>query len=190
MKSANPPFQSAAAASIRRMFTGCCAVVTAIVLSSCASSVPIGKTVPVSASEDARSSLRSANPLRVYEGLPHQNKEQALLKTELARRETIRLHGYPFYTPAVAAKNDATLRRILANPSSFRPYTGPKTCGGFHPDYAVSWTTGGASSHLLICFGCGEALFSHQGTLLPYDIRHGELAELQATLAAHAAKRP
>lgn len=188
MDPSNPPTRHVSSSSARRLFTIGCAFVTAFVLASCAT--PIGKTVPVSNSENARSSLRSAPSLTVYEGLPHQTKEVALLEAELARTNTVRIHGYPFYTPAVAAKDDATLRRILAAPDTFKPYSGPKTCGGYHPDYAVAWTTGGVTSYLLICYGCGEALISHRGELLPYDIRHGELAELRATLAAHAAKRP
>jgi hypothetical protein len=188
MDSSTSSSTPASAASVRGLLSACCAVVSLVVLSSCAT--PIGKTVPVSTSEEARSSLGRASSLVVYEGLPHQTKEAALLQTELARPDTTRLVGYPFYKPPVAAKNKARLRSILADPATYGPYTGPKTCGGFHPDYAVSWTSGGTSSHLLICYGCSEALISHQGALLPYDIRHNRLAELKGILAAHAEKRP
>ncbi len=166
------------------------ATITALALASCATSVPIGKKVPVSDGEEIRASLRGAGRVMVFEGLPHQTKEKALMESELARKRTTRILGYPFYTPAVPAKDRAGLQRILGDARTYSPYSGPKTCGGFHPDYSVAWSSGGVDHHIQICFGCGEALFTDGRLLLPYDVKHGPLAELRSLLAPHALKRP
>ncbi len=176
---------------IRRMFHRVAVAILALVaLPACTTSVPIGKPVPVKAGEDLRASVAAAGRIDVYEGLPHQTKEVELLQREVARQDVIRIHGYPFYTPAVPAMAQESLRQLLADPRSYAVYSGPKTCGGFHPDYAVHWEAGGRPYHILICYGCGEALFSDGERLLPYDVRHGPLDRLRASLAGHARKRP
>lgn len=165
-------------------------ILAAFALSACATTAPIGKPVAVSAAEDIRLSARTAAKLMVYEGLPHQAHERELLGREAARADVTRIAGYPFYTPARPAKQPEELRRILGDAESYGVYRGPKTCGGFHPDYAVSWGSGGGSHHILICFGCGEALVSDGGRMLPYDLREPALGQLRALLSRHALKRP
>lgn len=160
-------------------------------LAACAHTVPIGKVVPVRDGDEMRKGLRAADELMVYEGLPHQTKEKELMESELAKSKTIRIHGYPFYLPPVAAKKQAELKKILGDPRTYKKYTGPKTCGGFHPDYAVFWNEGEVPKHILICFGCGEALFSDGGKLMPFDIRHSQLYKLRDDiLAVQHLKRP
>lgn len=152
--------------------------------------MPIGESVPVGRAEDMRAGLRSAPTLMVYEGLPHQTKEKVLLEREVQRADVTRLLGYPFYKPPVPAKQNARLKSLLGDANNYGTYTGPKTCGGFHPDYAVSWTAEGEPHFILICFGCGEALFWDGRRLMPYDIKHGPLSELMGLLVGHVSKRP
>ena len=166
------------------------AIVAAVALPSCVTTSPIGERVPVAAADDFRTSLRAADPLLVHEGLPHQAHEREIMQREAARKDVAWIQGYPYYTPAVRAKQPEALRRVLADPASYRPYGGPKTCGGFHPDYAVTWKSGGVTRHVAICFGCGEVLFSDGGPRLPYNLTDSALAELRAAFASHAAKRP
>jgi hypothetical protein len=165
-------------------------VIAALVLPACVASRPIGTPVPVASAESIRAGIRSANSLMVYEGLPHQAKEPELLEQELKRRDVTRIADYPFYTPGAPAKDRAALQRILGNANHFSTYTGPKTCGGFHPDYAITWRDRGSSYHVLICFGCGEVLISDGQQQLPYDIKRPAWAELRALLAEHSSKRP
>lgn len=159
-------------------------------LSSCGTSPPIGERVPVAAGQTVRANISSANRLKVYEGLPHQVKEKALLERELGKKGVTRILGYPFYGPAVTAKNGEALRKLMSDPASYRIYTGPKTCGGFHPDYALAWEVDGVTQHVLVCYGCGEALFSDGTRLLPYDLKHAALYELRELLGDHARRRP
>lgn len=100
-----------------------------------------------------------ADSLVVYEGLPHQNYERELLAQERKTKETLELKGYPFYRePLELSEDDAEqLSAVLAKPSTWRPFTGEKKCGGFHPDYAVEFRRGSGRYLVLLCFGCGEA---------------------------------
>lgn len=166
------------------------ASLVAALATSCSTSPPIGKPAPVSAAAGVLAELRATEQVRVYEGLPHQAHEAEVLQKELRRRDVTRIGGYPFYTPSKPARNASVLRRILGDPGSFAMYRGPKTCGGFHPDYAVTWQAGGPTRSALICFGCGEMLLSADGSWLPYNIRDRALAELRTALAPYAAKRP
>lgn len=162
----------------------------ACLFTACATSNPIGKPVPVAAGEEIRSSLQSAQRLMVYEGLPHQAHEKELIAREIVRKDTTRLHGYPFYTPARPAKQAAGLRRVLGSADSYKVYGGPKTCGGFHPDYAVSWNDGAKSYQLLVCFGCGEVLATDGATSMPFSLKNPVVAELRGLLDGHSLKRP
>lgn len=112
------------------------------------------------------------------------------MEQEAKRNDVHRILGYPFYAPPAAAKNRDKLQRILSDEGSYAVYTGPKTCGGFHPDYDVEWTSGGRKMHVQICFGCGEALFADGANLIPYDFRDEALAEVKSALSVHAVKRP
>jgi hypothetical protein len=159
-------------------------------LTSCVTSAPIGKPVAIAASDEVRASFRNARTLLVYEGLPHQAHEKALLAQELQRSDVTRIADYPFYAPAVAARQPESLRRILGNAASFRVYSGPKTCGGFHPDYAVAWSDRGSTHHLLVCYGCGEVLLLSGGQSLAYNLTDQAVADLQQAFAPHARKRP
>jgi len=165
-------------------------LLAALALASCTPSAPLGEPVPVAAGEGIMTGFRNAQRLVVYEGLPHQAKERRLMEREATREDVTRIFGYPFYTPAVPAKDQRALQRILGSPGNFGIYTGPKTCGGFHPDYAVSWTSGGRPQHMLICFGCGEVLLSDGRSLLPYDLDRTAWAGLRGLLDRHASKRP
>ncbi len=163
---------------------GCLALV------SCVSSAPIGDPAPLAAADGIRAEVAAARNLRVHEGLPHQKHEAALLQRELERPDVTRIAGWPFYTPGSGASHPEVLRRLLADTATYGVYSGPKTCGGFHPDYAVTWESGGATRALLVCFGCGEALVVADGRSLPYDLRQPALGQLLWVLQRHDRKRP
>ncbi len=68
------------------------------------------------------------------------------------------IQGFPFYEQplSIAATDVEELRRLSAAADSFAPYGGPKDCGGYHPDYCLSWKDGANTYELLICFNCQE----------------------------------
>jgi hypothetical protein len=118
-----------------------------LVLSGCSGAAPEVAT------------LKQADRLVLYEGLPHPMYEAQALASEKKAKPTVTLHGFRFYREPLDLKpgDDDRLRALLGNPHSFSTYSGEKKCGGFHPDYAVEWTAGGQTYQALICFGCFEA---------------------------------
>lgn len=60
-----------------------------------------------------------------------------------------------------------TIVDVLSRTKSYRPYSGPKACGGYHADFAVRLESGGESAWFLVCLGCGEVLiYSKDGELI------------------------
>ena len=136
--------------------------------------------------------ISRASGLTVFEGLPHQMFEAAQLKKELATKKTIRLHRFPFYERPlpIAADMIEPLRRLSASTKSYRTYSGPKFCGGFHPDYCLAWSDGDTTYHLLICFNCHEMkLFGPKSNLI-LDIREDAYEAFKKTLKSYRAQRP
>ena len=121
-----------------------------------------------------------ATSLTLYEGLPHQAFDRELMESEIVTKKTIHWHDFPFYErPLTASTADVeTLRSLCENPDSFCAYRGPKLCGGFHPDYCLSWTDGEESYDLLICLGCIEVKFFGGGHELLADIRSRQLKQI------------
>jgi hypothetical protein len=133
-----------------------------------------------------------ADRLTLFEGLPHQYYEKDALEKEMRTKETVQLHGFPFYRETLDLKegDSRRLKDLLGNPSSYEPYSGEKKCGGFHPDYAVEWSFEGRAYHCLICFGCYEfRVYGPQGEQF-YDIRAGAYEGLETLLKPFRKNRP
>jgi len=119
-------------------------------------------------------SVRHAERLTVYEGLPHPAYEREAFQEESKSKQTIRLLGFPFYREPLDLKDEdvKTLRNLLGSRNTYQAYGGEKECGGFHPDYAVEWSSKGKVYRCLICFGCSQARFEGpQGEILFYDLQ-------------------
>ncbi|MGV3661955.1 MAG: hypothetical protein ACO1TE_17355 [Prosthecobacter sp.] len=144
------------------------------------------ESVPVAASDRFRKTLLAAKDIVVYEGLPHQMWQPDQLAAELRRKDVTKIGSFHFYTPAVNATNAEELKRLLGPAASVEPYIGPKNCGGYHPDYCVSWTHQGATFHAQVCFGCHEIVFLDGKDSFTYELA----APLKAPLKRYASKRP
>ena len=136
--------------------------------------------------------VRQAGPLVVYEGLPHQMYDEAAFKEELKAKPTTTLNDYPFYTQSLDVKEPdrEALREILGAHRTYESFSGEKKCGGFHPDYAVVWSVGGAAYRTLICFGCGEIKVIGPKGEARYDVARDARKRLQAILSPYRANRP
>jgi len=101
--------------------------------------------------------------LTLFEGLPHQAWEAPALETELASKDTIQRFGFPFYRKPVQVTEADTkkLLSIIQAPGAFKEFRGFKGCGGFHPDYSLTWTDGNETSEIHLCFGCDEIKAYH-----------------------------
>lgn len=112
--------------------------------------------------------------LTVLEGLPHQVWEKEALAAELKSKETVQVHDFPFYKKPLelTAQEVENLRLVFASTDTYAPHSGEKRCGGFHPDYALSWKSGtSAPIQILVCFGCNELrVVSENQPAQRYDI--------------------
>src|SRR5262249_48757018 len=72
--------------------------------------------------------ILKADTVRLYEGLPHQLFERKQLENELSSKQTVTLHGYPFYQEPLELR-DADAKRLTAlvgDPQSFQQWRGEK----------------------------------------------------------------
>ncbi len=136
--------------------------------------------------------LKQADRLVLYEGLPHPMYEHEALEAEKKAKPTVPLHGFPFYRETLDLKpgDEERLKAILGDRASFAVYSGEKKCGGFHPDYAVEWATRGQTYQALICLGCWEIkVYGPKGETI-YDIRPDARDRLKPLLEPYRKNRP
>jgi hypothetical protein len=142
--------------------------------------------------------VRQAERLTVYEGLPHPMYEEQAFEEELRTKQTIQLLGFPFYREPLDLKDDdaRALRGLLGDRNTYQTWRGEKECGGFHPDYAVEWSVEGKIYRCLICFGCHEARFyGPQGEISFFDLQsvgsgRDRRSKLLDLLKPHRKNRP
>ena len=148
-------------------------------------------STPASAQDTPVIYIRDAKLLMLHEGLPHPFDEEALLNKEKSKPYED-LHGYAFYSELLSLTDDDTKRvsEMLGNPATYKQFRGEKKCGGFHPDYAVEWTTNGFCYMIFLCFGCGEAKVFASGTEYRFDLDGGAAATLKEILKKYRKNRP
>ena len=136
--------------------------------------------------------IRGQTSLTLYEGLPHQVWEQEGLKKELEEKETVKQHKFHFYKKAnkVSKDDEAALRKLCCGKGAFRPYQGPKACGGFHPDFSLHWSDGKETVELHVCFGCHEMRGYFGETYVYCELTDAGFAWFQKILARYKLQRP
>jgi hypothetical protein len=108
----------------------------------------------------------------VFEGLPHPQAESDIYASESRRKDTFSNHGFKFYVPQYhpAAKGTGAIAHIARSPETYTRWTGPKFCGGFHPDLLVRFGRGRETVDCHICLGCGEAIFFTATDMIHVDL--------------------
>lgn len=103
--------------------------------------------------------IAKANSVILYEGMNRQLSESESIDRGILYKKPMILHGFAFYeTPiSVVDADAATLFALCGTAQTFSRYTGPKFCGGFHPDWCVEFIAGQDVYQVLVCFGCREA---------------------------------
>ena len=144
----------------------------------------------VEAASEFRAAIAKAPSIQLYEGLPHQLFEGDLFVQESSREDVIKIGGYPFYTPSLLLEDSSILRQLIGDPKNIETFSGEKLCGGFHPDYCVSWQLDGKVFQVLICFNCQEIIFHKTGRILRYDLKKETLKALKKDLSKYVSKRP
>lgn len=145
-----------------------------------------------STSDDFQASIFKSDTIRVLEGLPHQNYYRDIFEKERKSKPTQELGGFYFYegTLDLSPKDMKRVVEILHKSSTYEPYLGEKKCGGYHPDFAVSWTLDHVPYHALLCFGCGEVKLLGPSGERHYDLNHDCESELEGILRNYHKNAP
>jgi hypothetical protein len=136
--------------------------------------------------------VSSSTEVTVYEGLPHHLFEVQLFKKEAKRSDIFWLHGIPFYEKPLAVTNTdlERLRGLYIDPKNHRETSGMKLCGGFHPDYCITWRKGSEQVQVLVCLGCADWLTFSGKRYLYEEFPEGVWKELRGILTPYVAQRP
>ncbi len=128
----------------------------------------------------------------LHEGLPSEFWEPELRERELIQKETIKLHGYPFYDEPIALSGtDAEqLTALLSSKKSFKRYNDNKGCSGYYPEYCVEWKAGEAVTQALICLECREIKMFGPNCELHCDLSNEAEQRLTHLLSPYQKYRP
>ncbi|QJE97606.1 hypothetical protein [Luteolibacter luteus] len=149
----------------------------------------VDKATPVSASSRWRESLREGAAIKIHEGVPRMMSSWAF-DEEMKRHDVTTIAGHGFYAPAINAKKADALREVIADAKTYEKFVSEKECGGFHPDFGVSWKSGDELVHALFCYGCGEAIFTNGKITVRHDLDFEAIRQLYPLFGAYASKRP
>jgi hypothetical protein len=123
----------------------------------------------------------------MYIGLSHPYAEKDEFVRELWSQSNRSINGYRFHqkpaSPSASVKSE--LVAVLSNMESFRPYQGPKLCGGYHADFAVRLDSDGVSTWFLVCLGCGEVLIYSNDKQLICELKREAELQLEETWRDH-----
>jgi hypothetical protein len=141
--------------------------------------------------ELTQAELNQTEGLVLYEGLPHQ-KAVELLAEERRTKKTIQIDGFDFYAEPLKLKpTDAfELRDLLSKFGTYRPYGGPKFCGGYHPDWCLQWSVNHHTYRICICLGCHEAKLLGTDTRVTTDLDESAYEQLSDTLRTYRKNHP
>jgi hypothetical protein len=133
--------------------------------------------------------MTNAEKARLYEGLPHQKHEAALLKKEKATKKTLIFGDFAFYEEPLALEEAdlKELKSILSDPDTFQPWSG---CGTYHPDYFIEWYAEGEICRAYVCFGCGEAKLVGPNGEMKYNLNREGRTKLENVLLGYHKNRP
>ena len=80
------------------------------------------------------------------------------------------IDGVPFMKTGTVDRDTEVLRVLLRKEGALTPWGGEKMCGGFHPDFAITWKVEERDVSLMVCFTCHEAIFVSSAGNLNYDL--------------------
>ncbi|GAA5495978.1 hypothetical protein Rhal01_02159 [Rubritalea halochordaticola] len=139
--------------------------------------------------------VQTKSKITLHEGLPHQLWDKELLAAELKKQKHEMRQGFAFYVPAqssnIVPEDRKQLLAILADPESYEPYSGPKRCGGYHPDFSVEFQSGKHLVEIQLCFGCHESkLFLDGKFKLHTDLKGRTMTKLEPLLRRYHQENP
>ena len=135
--------------------------------------VPFFENIDMTAHAPFAKAVAGKVSLNFYDGLPHPGWEKEIFDVEIKSQATLKSRGHYFYSSAITLSpaDAAHVHALAVEVSSFSEWGGMKTCGGYHPDWLIRWTTADGQGHEMhLCFGCREAKFYGPGYQLYSDI--------------------
>jgi len=109
---------------------------------------------------------------RVYRGLAHPQAQTATYERQVAAGGWVEYEDFKFFEEPLEVPR-STIDSVLAlydDPDAHQAWGPKSTCPGFHPDYAIVWSSGGVRRVLQLCYGCHEWKFFGPGGMLLTDI--------------------
>lgn len=175
-------------------------MLAALCLGGCAKEAPVAIDVtppaPIAKNFDRLPEVLAGLPKsgapQLFEGLPSVFWEPQLFEQELAKKKTVRHHGYPFYEePLAHAGPDAEqLTALFAARTSFAKYTDGKKGGGFHADFCLVWTSGDATTRAIVSLEDGEVKLHGPKSELHCDFSPEAVQKLRQLLSSVRKNRP
>jgi hypothetical protein len=141
---------------------------------------------PLEAAAPLLEALKKGVPITIHEGI---KRFASLGSTEeaLKRRGEWLIDLFQFFKTGTVDRDTKALRDLLLKEGALGTWSGGKACGGFHPDFAITWKVAERDVSLMLCFGCHEAMFADEaGNLLynlpkeSYDALKGELEKFKS----------
>lgn len=109
---------------------------------------------------------------KVYRGLAHPQGQTSIYDKQVEKGGWVEIEDFKFFEePLDIPRED--IEKVLAlygEPDSHQAWGPKEKCDGFHPDYAVVWSSGGTRRVLQLCYGCHEWKFFGPGGMLLTDI--------------------
>jgi hypothetical protein len=133
--------------------------------------------------------INAASRIRIYEGLPHPQKETTLFEQERQKPGLLKI-DYDYYPTSheVLDQDARALKAIFLRADSFKLHE-PTKCD-FHPDYRIEWTAGGVNYSCLLCFGCNEVLVGSPSAGSQCSMAGETGGQLWSLLKAYQKSRP
>jgi hypothetical protein len=127
--------------------------------------------------------------VEVFEGLPQQDSKD-LLDSELKKWNSFKSSEFSFYKgkKQLSFADEESLRILLMDREIYREYSGPKFCGGYHPDFMVNFKRNEELVTIQLCFGCSEARLFKNDTIVYCDLK--KCFMLEAILEDYYENRP
>jgi hypothetical protein len=124
--------------------------------------------------------LASDRPIAIHEGTPRPGHYQDP-QTEKTRG-VVSFGLFKFFKTGVAERDLSSLRSLLAKEGTITEWGGGKACGGFHPDFCVTWLEGRDRVVVHICLTCHEVRIEKGAASFLYDLGKESYDELKEEL--------
>lgn len=102
-------------------------------------------------------------PKTIHTGFSHPYFEKKKLWAEILFLPRKISHGHVFHLMPADDSLGESIAGVLRKPGALTERLGNTMCGGFHADYLLSWEEKDLNWQAVVCMGCHEVIFYHEG---------------------------